>query len=81
MLNDMSTWSGENRILYNDVSDIMGWKRDILEKEDKQKREAMSRILDLTNAGSKDVINANLEKAIIHFARHEGDTGSPEVQG
>jgi hypothetical protein len=79
--NDVSTWSGENKILYRDVSDIVGSKRDILEKEDKQKREAMSRILDLTNATSKDVINANLEKAIIHFARHEGDTGSPEVQG
>ena len=79
--NNVSTWTGENKILYHDVSDIIISKMKALEKEDMQKKEVMSRILDLTNGNSKAVINANIEKAIIHFARHEGDTGSPEVQG
>ena len=52
-----------------------------LEKEDEKKRAAMSRLMDLTNANSKAVIAANREKAMMHFAQHQGDTGSPEVQG
>jgi hypothetical protein len=51
------------------------------EIEDAKKREAVARVIDLTNANSRAVIAANLDKAIIHFGRHEGDTGSPEVQG
>ena len=72
--------SGE-QILYYDVNEIIASKKVILEREDTQKREVMARLLDLTNANSKAVIAANMEKAIIHFAKHEGDTGSPEVQG
>ena len=72
--------SGE-RILYHDVNEVIASKKATLEKEDAQKREVMARLLDLTNANSKAVVAANMEKAIIHFARHEGDTGSPEVQG
>ena len=72
--------SGE-QILYHNVNEIIASKKAIQEKEDAQKREVIARLLDLTNANSKSVITANMEKAIIHFARHEGDTGSPEVQG
>ena len=75
------TWGSGDKILYNNVDDIIASKLEIQDKEDKQKREVMARLLDLTNANSKAVIRANLEKAIIHFARHEGDTGSSEVQG
>ena len=52
-----------------------------LEKEDARKRGVMAKLIDLSNSSTKGIMNANAEKAIIHFARHEGDTGSPEVQG
>jgi hypothetical protein len=78
---DPGSWSDSDKILYTDAGGVMAGKTTILEREDQRKREAMARLIDLTNASSQDVISANLEKAILHFARHEGDTGSPEVQG
>jgi hypothetical protein len=64
----------------NDVNS-MEQKMEQLEKEDERKRGIMAKLIDLSNSSTKGVIDANTEKAIIHFARHEGDTGSPEVQG
>jgi len=52
-----------------------------LNKNDEKRREVMARLIDLTNSGSKSVMAANKGKALLHFARFEGDTGSPEVQG
>jgi len=52
-----------------------------LVRQDEKKRTAMSRLMDLTNANSSAVIAANREKAMNYFARHQADTGSPEVQG
>lgn len=63
-------------------SDDLYEKQEKLAEEDgKRKREVMARLIDLTNATSRSVMAANKEKALIHFARFEGDTGSPEVQG
>jgi ribosomal protein S15 len=52
-----------------------------VDEEDMKKRAVMARLIDMTNANSKAVISANVEKAVTHFGRFEGDTGSPEVQG
>ena len=52
-----------------------------LESVEARKHEVMARLIDLANGNSRAVFNANLEKAMLHFGRHDGDTGSPEVQG
>ena len=52
-----------------------------LESLEARKHEVMARLIDLANGNSRAVFNANLEKAMLHFGRHDGDTGSPEVQG
>ena len=52
-----------------------------LESLEARKHEVMARLIDLANGNSRAVFNANLEKALLHFGRHDGDTGSPEVQG
>jgi hypothetical protein len=67
-------------LLYDSSREAIAQFTEHLDKDDAKKREAMARVIDLTNANSKAVIDANLEKAILHFGRHEGDTGSPEVQ-
>jgi hypothetical protein len=69
------------RFLYDSSREAVAQYLEHVDKDDAKKREAMARVIDLTNANSKAVIDANLEKAILHFGRHDGDTGSPEVQG
>jgi hypothetical protein len=75
------TLTQNQRLLYDSPNEAMARFLEQNEIEDAKKREAVARVIDLTNANSSAVIAANLEKAIIHFGRHEGDTGSPEVQG
>jgi ribosomal protein S15 len=67
--------------LYDNEEDKRMAERENLERDEAKKKEAMARLIDLTNSNSKAVMNANMEKAILLFGRHEGDTGSPEVQG
>lgn len=69
------------RFLYDSSREAVTQFLEHIDTDDAKKREAMARVIDLTNANSKAVIDANLEKAILHFGRHDGDTGSPEVQG
>lgn len=75
-------YSSEQKFLFDakDTSTVEQKLQD-LETEDQRKREVMAKLIDLANANSKAVIDANMEKAILHFGRHDGDTGSPEVQG
>ena len=70
-----------DKYLYENELDKRRGEMEQHEKDEVKKREAMSRLIDLANGNSRAIINANLEKAILHFGRHEGDTGSPEVQG
>jgi hypothetical protein len=49
--------------------------------KDARKREAMARLVDMTNASSKDIAAVNINNAVSNFARFPRDTGSPEVQG
>jgi len=74
----MNTTDG---FLYDNQYDKTMDDKEFLELTEAKKKEAMARLIDLTNANSKAILDANLEKAILHFGRHEGDTGSPEVQG
>jgi hypothetical protein len=80
-MEDDSMWSATERVLFQDTEEARGSNLQVLEEEDRLKREAMARLIDLTNANSKAVISANVETAVSHFGRFEGDTGSPEVQG
>ena len=75
------TLTQNQRLLYDSPKEAMTQFLHQIETEDAKKREAVARVIDLTNANSRAVIAANLDKAILHFGRHEGDTGSPEVQG
>jgi hypothetical protein len=75
-------WSHiSDRFLYDNESQKRKEDIEDHERNEVKKKEAMARLIDLTNGNSKAIINANMEKAILHFGRHEGDTGSPEVQG
>jgi hypothetical protein len=49
-------------------------------RRDELKWEVMSRIVDMTNACSKDIAAVNIQSAVRYFARNQRDTGSPEVQ-
>lgn len=80
-LKNPKQWRRTEQAFHNDAEDAFSHWIDLQEKTDKQKREAMARLIDMTNANSKAINSANIEKAMIHFGRHEGDTGSPEVQG
>jgi hypothetical protein len=80
-LEDPKTWSSTDKVAYETAIEKRESMKPVLEVQDERKRDVMARLMDLTNANSGDVIAANLEKAIIHFGRHEGDTGSSEVQG
>ena len=80
-MEDKSEWSSTERVLFQDPEEARQSNSQVLEEEDRLKREAMARLIDLTNANSKAVISANVETAVSHFGRFEGDTGSPEVQG
>lgn len=75
-------FSSEHKFLF-DAKDSSFLEQSLgnLESLDARKREVMARLIDLANANSRAVFNANLEKAMMHFGRHDGDTGSPEVQG
>ena len=79
-MEDDSKWSATERVLFQDTEEAKGQNLQVLEEEDRLKREAMARLIDLTNANSRAVISANVESAVAHFGRFEGDTGSPEVQ-
>jgi hypothetical protein len=80
-LADPKTWTSTEKVHYENQRESMTIGKEVLDMEDARKRDVMARLIDLTNANSGAVIAANLEKAMAHFARHEGDTGSPEVQG
>jgi hypothetical protein len=80
-MEDDSKWNATERVLFQDPDEARGSNLQVWEEEDRLKREAMARLIDLTNANSKAVISANVETAVSHFGRFEGDTGSPEVQG
>ena len=80
-MEDDSKWSATERVLFQDTEEAKTSNEQVLAEEDRLKREAMARLIDLTNANSRDVISANVETAVSHFGRFEGDTGSPEVQG
>jgi ribosomal protein S15 len=82
---ERKNYTTEQRFLYPEKD---GWSKTqwqnalgALEGLDARKREVMARLVDLANANSRAVFDANLERAMMHFGRHEGDTGSPEVQG
>jgi hypothetical protein len=80
-MKDPKTWSSTDKITYVNEIERREKLQRTLEEQDERKRDVMARLMDLTNANSGAVIAANLEKAMIHFGRHEGDTGSSEVQG
>jgi hypothetical protein len=70
-----------DRILFEDPEEIEASHNKFLDETDQLKRDAMAKIMDLTNGSGEDVFRVNMETAVFHFARFEGDTGSPEVQG
>jgi ribosomal protein S15 len=76
------TFSKQDQFLFN-APDMTTMEGRLMELEDKdaRKREVMAKLIDLANANSKAVIGANKEKARVQFSRHDGDTGSTEVQG
>jgi len=71
---DSKIWRGD---LTGDETD--GKITEVLRK-DEMKREVMARIVDMTNACSKDIAAVNVQSAVRYFARNQRDTGSPEVQ-
>lgn len=63
-----------------EVGDEKEVKMNEIRRMDELKREVMARLVDMTNACSKDIAKVNIRNAVRYFGRDERDTGSPEVQ-
>jgi hypothetical protein len=71
---DSKVWRGD---LAGDETEA---KINEVRRRDELKWEVMARIVDMTNACSKDIAAVNVQSAVRYFARNQRDTGSPEVQ-
>jgi hypothetical protein len=80
-----TNWDVNDQVLYgnrdNNLVSALRQRALLLDKDDKKKRGATAKVLDLINSNSKSIMKANLERALAYFGRREGDTGSPEAQG
>ena len=63
-----------------EVGDEKEVKMNEIRRMDEVKREVMARLVDMTNACSRDIAKVNIQNAVRYFGRDERDTGSPEVQ-